>query len=77
MLCGGIGHHHLVLSNINNVLFSVIKSLHFLSESNDIFQVKNLKRFTFCVQLIEYKRRPNKKNNESLELTRKVNLLRL
>ena len=50
----------------------------FLSELNNIFHVKDLIRFTFNVKLIDgCGERPNKKNIEALDLTRKVNLLRL
>ena len=46
-----------------------MKSLYnILSELNNIFHVKGLIRFTFYVNLID-DRRPNKKNNESLDLT--------
>ena len=49
----------------------------FLSELNNIFHVKGLIRFTFYVKLIDDRERPNKTNIESLDLTRKVNLLTL
>ena len=48
-----------------------------LSELNNIFHMKVLIIFPFYVKLIDDRRRPNKKNIESLNLTRKVNLLRL
>ena len=50
-------------------------TLQFLSELNNIFHVKGLKRLTFCVKLINDRRK--KKNIELLDLIRKVNLLRL
>ena len=55
----------------------IIYLLQFLSELNNIFHMKDLKRSTFYVKLIDDRRRPNKKNIESLDMTRKVDLLRL
>ena len=50
----------------------------FLSELNNILHVKDLIRLTFNVKLIDdCEERPNKNNIEVLDLTRKVNLLRL
>ena len=39
--------------------------------------MKDLKIFTFYVNLIDDRRSPNKKNIESLDLTRKINILGL
>ena len=49
-LCEGRGQHYPVLNKFSKV-FKV--SLHFLSELNNIFHVKGLKRFTFLVKLID------------------------
>ena len=49
----------------------------FLSELNNIFHVKDLNRFTFYVTLIDNRIETLEENIESLDLTRKVYLLRL
>ena len=69
------GQHYLVLNKISMKYFFYV-SLQFLSELNNIFDVKDLKRFTFCGKLI-YDMRPKRKNIESLDLIQKVILLRL
>ena len=56
---------------------TIISIYNFLSELNNIFHVKGLIRITFNFKLKTIGERPNKKNIESLDLTRKVNLLRL
>ena len=55
----------------------IIYLLQFLSELNNIFHMKDLKRSTSYVKLLDDRRSPNKKNIESLDMTRKVDLLRL
>ena len=52
-----------------NHIFQI--SLQFLSELNNIFHIKGLK------DLLMIGERPNKKNIESLNLRRKVNIFRL
>ena len=53
-------------------------SLQFLSELNNIFHVKGLKNIYFSGQInLTIGERPNKKNIELLNLTRKVNILTL
>ena len=68
MLCWGSWQHYLVLNKIsrNKLIFKV--------SLNNIFQVKDFKRFTFNVKLFDDRRNTNKKNIESLDLTREVNL---
>ena len=62
-------------------MISFFRSLYkFLSELNNIFHVKGEKRFFFCQINLTIGERPNKKDIESLHLTRiniKVNILRL
>ena len=42
-------------------------SLQFLSEINNIFHAKDLKRFTFYVKLIDNRQKNKQKNIESLD----------
>ena len=73
----GRGQHYLVLNKIY-VIISYVKYLYnFLSELKNIFHVNGLIRFTFISNQLTIGERPNKKNIESLYLTRKVYLLRL
>ena len=56
-MCGIRGQHYLVFNKISTYIISFLKSLYyFLSELNDIFHVKGLKRFTFNVKLIDDRR---------------------
>ena len=48
--------------------------LNFKCEFQNIFDVKYLKRFTFYVKLIDERKRHEMANNESTNLTQKVNL---
>ena len=68
MLCWGGGQHYLVLNKILTKYFHY----NFLSELNNISHVKDSIRFTCCAKLIDDRRRPNKKNIKSLDLTQKV-----
>ena len=58
----------------------MFKDSFLLSELNNIFLDKDFKIFTFNVKLtddVQLGERPNKKNIQSFDLTRKVNLLGL
>ena len=61
--------------SINFFFFKV--SLKFLNILNNIFHVKDLKRFSTYVKLITIGERPNMKNIESLYLKQKVNFFLL
>ena len=68
-----------------NIIFPLLRLLKFLNDFKLVLYKSltnckrlkkgNLKRFTFYFKLIDYGERPNKKNLESLDLTRKVNFI--
>ena len=49
LISGGGMQHYLVLNKLSTLEFHFLAYLHFLIKSNNIFHMKNLKRFTFKI----------------------------
>ena len=77
-LCGGAGQHYLVLNTISTLLFHFLGLFIISKWIKQYFKLKMLKKICFsCYINLTIGEWTNKKIIESLNLTRKVNLLRL
>ena len=77
-LCGDGGQHYLVLNKVSTLYFRLLGLFTISKWIKQYFQPKMLKKICFSCQInLTIGERPNKKNIESLNLTRKENLLRL
>ena len=72
------GQHYLVLNKISTLLFHFLGILTISRWIKKYFPRKRLKKIYISCQInLTIGERPNKKNIESLNLTQKVNILRL
>ena len=77
-LCGGRGNIILFKIKFQRYIFIFKVCLQFLSEIKQYFRRKRLRKISFSCQInLTIGERPNKKDIESFNLTRKVNILRL